>query len=233
MIRAACKSLIQLLTDPRLWLVIALSILLSLACFGALWYGLRWALQSITAQWAHLSWLHFLQQYGTSALAFIAALLLFPSTLVLIASFFQEWVADLVERRHYPHLGPANGLPLGASVRIALRQVFRSVSLNTLALPVYLGLTFFLGSGALLMIAVNGLILGREYCEIVACRRLSPPEVTAFYRQHRLPLFLTGTTIAALGMIPVLNLLAPITGIVLMVHTIQTLTPGTPAVPPR
>jgi CysZ protein len=65
---------------------------------------------------------------------------------------------------------------------------------------------------------VNGILTGREYYEIVALRRLSRVDMDASRRQNRWAYFLTGTCIAALALVPVVNLLAPVMGIAMMVH---------------
>src|SRR5690606_17353524 len=111
-------------------------------------------------------------RYGQGTLGFLTALLLFPMTFVLVAGFFQEWVADAVEARHYAQAGPADGAPLAVSVFAAVRFFLLSAAVNLVALPVYLALLWLAGSGALLMLAVNGMLIGREYYEIVAMRRM-------------------------------------------------------------
>ncbi len=214
-IRATVKAAAQFLTDPRLWLVVAGCSLASLLCFVGLWWLVRAGVGWISAAWPSAAgWLH----YGQGTLGFIAALLLFPATFIFLASFFQERVADIVESRHYPELPPANGAPLWQAMTAAARLFMVILAVNILALPVYLALFWFLGTGAFLMLAVNGLITGREYFEITALRRMSASEMHAIRSKNRFPLFLAGTAIASLGFIPVLNLIAPVVGIAIMVH---------------
>lgn len=215
MIAALRKSLVQFLTDPRLWLVLVGSALLSLVCFGLLWWGVREGVAWIAGHWPNYAgWL----RYGQGTLGFLTALLLFPATFVVVASFFQEKVADIVEARYYPELPKADGAPLLASIWAAVRFFLIMITVNLVALPLYLMLLWVAGSGALLMLVVNGILAGREYYEIVALRRLPRQDMDASRRQNRVPYFLAGMLIAALGLVPVVNLLAPVVGIALMVH---------------
>lgn len=215
MVKAIVKAATQFISDPRLWLVVAGSAVVALLCFSGIWWGVREGVAWVAGHWPkYAGWL----KYGQGTLGFITALLFFPATFVLVASFFQETVADLVEARHYPELPPANGAPLKTSVLAALRFFALMLTVNIIALPFYLALLWLAGSGALLMLAVNGMLAGREYYEIVALRRLSRVDMDASRRKNRGAYFLTGICIAGLGLIPVVNLLVPVLGIAVMVH---------------
>ena len=213
--KAALKALTQFLSDPRLWLVLAGCAVLTLLVLSGLWWGVRYGVAWVAETWpSRAGWL----SYGQGTLGFIVALLLLPTTFVLIASFFQERVADIVEARHYPDLPPANSTPLISSVAASVRLMVFMILLNVVALPFYIALTWFFGAGAFLMLAVNGLITGREYFEIAALRRMGRLEMRALRRRHRLRIFLAGTAIAGLILVPVVNLAAPVLGIAFMTH---------------
>lgn len=215
MLKAIVKAVAQFITDPRLWLVVAASAVVALLCFSGVWWGVREGVVWVAGRWPkYAGWL----KYGQGTLGFITALLLFPATFVLVASFFQEIVADLVEAEHYPELPPADGAPLRTAILAALRFFALMVTVNVIALPFYLALMWLAGSGALLMLAVNGLLAGREYYEIVALRRMSRYDMDVSRRKNRGAYFLTGLCIAGLGLIPVVNLLVPVLGIAVMVH---------------
>ena len=100
----------------------------------------------------------------------------------------------------------------------ALRFLLLMILVNLIALPFYLALLWVAGSGAVLMLLVNGLLAGREYYEITALRRMTWAEMDASRRKNRGAYFLTGLCIAASALVPVLNLLSPVLGIALMVH---------------
>ena len=215
MMKAILKAATQFATDPRLWLVVVGSAVVSLLCFSGIWWGVREGVAWVAMRYPkYAGWL----QYGQGTLGFLTALLLFPTTFILVASFFQEKVTDLVEGRYYPELGPADGAAMGTAVLAALRFFVLLLAVNIVALPFYLALLWFAGSGAVLMLAVNGMLAGREYYEVVALRRMSKTEMDASRRANRGAYFLAGVCIAGMGLVPVLNLLAPVLGIAVMVH---------------
>lgn len=215
MFLAVRRALTQFLTDPRLWLVLAASAFVSLLAFAGLWWGVREGVAWVAGHWPkYAGWL----RYGQGTLGFITALLLFPTLFVLVASLFQEKVADLVEDRYYPELPKADGAPLKSSILAAIRFFLLMITVNVIALPFYLALLWLAGSGAVLMLLVNGLLAGREYYEITALRRMSRRDMDASRRKNRFSYFAAGVGIAAVGLVPVLNLLAPVLGIAVMVH---------------
>lgn len=215
MLNALRKALTQLLTDPRLWKLVVLSVLISLLCFGALWGLLGGLLQLLAHHWPKFQTL---LTWGGWTVSFIAALLLFPTTFVLVQSLFQESVADRVEEKYYPRLPSADGAPFFASLWRGLRFFLVMLSLNLGAAPLYFGMSFLLGSGAVVYTILNGWLSGREYYEVVAHRRLAGNQVDEARKQNWFSVFLTGLMITLLGMIPVVNLLAPIWGAAAMVH---------------
>jgi CysZ protein len=154
-----------------------------------------------------------------SAGTVVLAWLLFPVTIALALGFFAEEVADEVERRHYPELPPAVGMAIGDSVRGALRFGTVALLLNLLVLPLYL----LPGANLLIYLALNGYLLGREYFELVAGRRLPGATVGALRRRRRGRLWLAGVIIAAMLAVPFFNLVAPVVAIAFMVHLFEGL----------
>jgi uncharacterized protein involved in cysteine biosynthesis len=149
----------------------------------------------------------------------VAAWFLFPAALTGIAGFFLEDVADAVEARHWPEAGPPGRTGLAAALAGALRLFGLMLLFNRLALPLY----FVPVMNLLAFYAINGYLLGREYVELVASRRLAPDAVRALRRRHRLKLFGAGVTIALLLTVPVVNLLTPVIATVFMVHVFHGL----------
>jgi CysZ protein len=93
------------------------------------------------------------------------------------------------------------------------------VVLNLLALPLYfvpvLNLIVFYG--------VNAYLLGREYFELVAMRRLDPRSARWLHRSHRLRFFVAGLLATALLTLPVVNLVAPLLSAAFMLHLVMAL----------
>ena len=50
------------------------------------------------------------------AAVMVLALMLFPASFGIVISIFIERIADIVEARHYPHLGPARGIPIWTGI---------------------------------------------------------------------------------------------------------------------
>jgi CysZ protein len=72
--------------------------------------------------------------------------------------------------------------------------------------------------------AVNGRLLGREYFESVALRRMTKTDARALAADRPGTLWGTGTITAFLLTIPLLNMAAPVIGAAAMVHIFQKLT---------
>jgi uncharacterized protein involved in cysteine biosynthesis len=75
----------------------------------------------------------------------------------------------------------------------------------------------------LVFYALNGYLLGREYFELVALRRLDESSVRALRRSYQGSIFLSGALIAFITTIPLLNLAAPVVATAFMVHLFESL----------
>ena len=166
----------------------------------------------------------------------VLALMLFPASFGIAISIFMERIADIVEARYYPALGPARGIPVWTGIWTGVAFLVALVVLNLVMLPVYIVAIFVAGLGAVVFYAVNGWLTARMYYELVALRRRSPADVKAWRKANLGVLWMTGIAIVFLGTIPILNLLVPILGTAAMVHVAQSLkppaAPGRPFLPP-
>jgi uncharacterized protein involved in cysteine biosynthesis len=138
----------------------------------------------------------------------------------LILGFFLDRVIASVERRHYPDLPAPRTIGIGASLASAIRLALLALLLNVLALPLYL---FFPVVNVVLFFGINGYLIGREYFEAVASRRLEPAVVKAMWRHYRVRLIIAGAIIAFMLSVPVLNLAAPLIGVAFMLHFFEQL----------
>jgi CysZ protein len=145
------------------------------------------------------------------------AWLLFPAVATAILSLFLEGVLARLERQHYPTLPPARGMPLGAVLASGARLLGLTVVLNLLALPVYLLIPAI---NLLLFYGINGYLLGREYFDLVALRRLGGVAAMALWRERRGRWLLAGVSIAALLSLPIVNLAAPLVAAAFMLHLV-------------
>lgn len=214
MVRALLLALEQL-SDPAAQRLVVRCVLLALATFAGLTALAGFGLAALDV--TGIVWLDAAMGFAGSALALLLAWLLFPATVILISSLFVEQVADAVERRHYPALPAAPGLPLAEGFQSTLKLVAAGVALNLLALPLYL----IPGANIFIFLGLNGYLLGREYFETVAQRRYGRAATVAMRRQLRVPVFLSGVVIAMMLTIPLLNLIAPVVATAFMVHRFE------------
>ena len=98
-----------------------------------------------------------------------------------------------------------------------------TLGLNLLALPLYLLLLFVPPFNLFVFYLLNGYLLGREYFELVAARRLDTAGVRRLRRAYRGRLLLAGAVIAFLLTVPIVNLVTPIIATGFMLHVFEGL----------
>lgn len=216
--RALALSFSQL-GDPAILKVLGKSLLITLAIFLLLGWGLSFGFEA-ALEWAGL-------EEGSDAgtlLAVLATLigawLLFRFVALFVLQFFAEEVVRAVEARHYPEAASAaRSLAFQEEMRNGVRSTLRALLVNLVALPFAI-LLLVTGIGtALLFWAVNAFLLGRELQDMVWLRhRRDTAEIAPLGQGRR---FLLGGVVAALLMVPFLNLLAPVLGAASATHLVH------------
>ncbi|HEX5077509.1 MAG TPA: EI24 domain-containing protein [Geminicoccaceae bacterium] len=219
MLKALILSLRQL-SDPAIRRVLARCLLLAVLTFALLIGAVGWGLGALDP--TSLAWLNETLPWVGSLVAVVLAWFLFPLAIAATLGLFADEVIEAVERRHYPELPPAPGMSLVQSTFGAVRFALVAIALNLLALPLYL----LPGANLIVYVALNGYLLGREYFEQVAQRRLAWRSVATLRRAARGRLWWAGVWIAALLTVPVLNLIAPVLATCFMVHVFEGLRRG-------
>lgn len=137
-----------------------------------------------------------------------------PPVAALFASLFLDEVASRIEARDYPgwQSHPAS---FARTLRTGLKLAALIVGVDLVLLPIDIGLP---GVGEVVSLAANGLLLGREYFELVALRHLDLEQASQLRRNNSSAVWLAGALIALSSMVPVVNLVAPLLGTSLMVH---------------
>lgn len=214
MLRAAVLAFEQL-SDPAIQRLVLRCVLLALTTFVALVIAVATGLTLFGV--TGIGWLDTTLAFAGSGLALVIAWLLFPLVVTLTLNAFAEDVAHAVERRHYPELPPAAPLSFADASMATVRLTAVTLLLNLLALPFYL----IPGANLVLYLALNGYLLGREYFEVVVQRRLSLRGTRTFRRAVRGRLWLGGVVIAALLLVPLVNLIAPVVATAFMVHLVE------------
>jgi uncharacterized protein involved in cysteine biosynthesis len=203
---------------PALRRVVGLGLGLAALSFALLWLAAAAVLYDAARfAWRPLDWL-------VEALGGLAVLalswLLFPAVVTLSMGFFLDRVAAAVEALDYPQKGPPRRRPIVETIAAPLRLGALTIALNLLALPLYL---FVPGMNLILFLALNGYLLGREYFEVVALRRLDAGAAGAMRNRFGGRVFIGGVAIAGLFAMPLVNLVAPVVATAFMVHLFEAL----------
>lgn len=218
--------------DPAFRRVFVFSFLISLTVFILLWViasftlswlgeGVgAWIAESVSIQWIQdaANWLFSAAYIGA---LLVVSLFLFPSIMLIGMSFLLDPIAEAVERKHYPGLPPARHQPNGEAIRGALVFTLVTLIINIVALPFYIALLFIPPLNLVLFYLINGYLLGREYFELVAVRRLNIKGATRLRKHFRLRVILAGVVIAFLLTIPILNLFMPVIATAFMLHLFE------------
>lgn len=211
MIGAFSKAIAQL-SDPPIKAVIWKSVIGTIVVFVVLVTGIGWSLANTS--FFEIGWIETTVDIFGGLAAFILALVLFPGVVGGLASFLLEDVADAVERRHYPSVGPARTMGWGELIWTSLRLIGLTILLNLIVLPLYLipvvNIAVFYG--------LNGHLLGREYFEVVSLRRMDAQTAKSLRQANKGKVWITGAITAFLLTIPVVNMIAPVLGTAAMVH---------------
>lgn len=216
MFDAFFKTLGQLPTPPFqrvLWLSIGGSLVTAII----LWFAIKATLDN--TDFFALGWLDWIVDILGSLAAIVLLILLLPAFVGLIASLMLESICRAVEARHYPHLPEARAQSIMEAVFIGVRFMFILIGLNILVLPlIFIPPVYFVVGWAL-----NGYLLGREFFELVACRRLNAADLRVVRRKYGRTTLLAGLAIAVVSVIPIVNLILPLFGTAFMLHTFQRL----------
>jgi CysZ protein len=138
--------------------------------------------------------------------------LLAAPTTSLVAGFFLDEIAGIVEREVDPNGPPGRAAPLWEATLATLR--FAALTLGVMLAA--LALLFVPGLGLAAWFAANAYLLGREYFELAAMRFRPAEEARAMRRYFAAPVFLAGLIVAAFVSVPLLNLATPLFATALM-----------------
>ena len=219
------KSVAQF-DDPKfrrvLWRGMGLTIALLIAACLLVNFGIN---QLLSSAWAanligDQSWLGALINIG--GVLFTIALsiwLMVPVTSAIIALFLDE-VAQAVEARHYPHLPKQTATKLQDQILVGIR---------------FLGILLLANVGALILSmivpllapfvfwATNGYLMGREYFQMAAMRRMPLAQAQELYQRHQGSIWTAGILMAIPMSIPLVGLFIPILGAATFTHQFERL----------
>jgi len=190
--------------------VMVKSFALTLGVLVVCWFALdRLALSFVHVQAGWLAWTIAI----FVGLGLVAGLVLLAApTTSLVAGFFLDEIADIVEREVDPTGVPGRPAPAIDSALFALRYAALTLLVTLLALV----LLFVPGLGLVAWIAANAYLLGREYFELAAMRFRPAAEARAMRQHFAIPVYFAGLFIACFVAVPLLNLFTPLFATALM-----------------
>lgn len=226
MLDAASKALSQMMSPAMrsiLWRSIGLALVLIVVLAIGLqrllsWfatYGEVWLEGLLGPSWhSSLEVLAWIISIAAGLGVVFGSVFLMPAITSLVASFFVDDVADVVEREYYPAERPGTALPFNQAIFEGIKTALLTILVYLVALP----LVFLAGAGFLIFFLAAAWLLGREYFELAAMRFRSPEDAKAMRRDNAATIFTAGLFIAAFVSIPVVNLATPIFAMAFMVH---------------
>ncbi len=207
MIASLLKAVRQL-GDPAVVNLAAKSIGITLLLFVAGGIGLYRALIWIGTEFAWSTG-GVGEAIAAAILTLLGAWFLFRVVALAVLQFFADEIVAAVEVKHYPEAArQARNLPFRRDLANSLRGLGRAVLFNLLALPVAIVLMFTAIGPAVVFLLVNAVLLGRELTDMAWLRHCGEaPKDTPVGGFER---FALGGAIAALMLVPLAGLLAPI-----------------------
>jgi len=219
------KSVAQF-DDPKfrrvLWRGMGLTIVLLIAACLLVNFGIN---QLLSSAWAanligDQSWLGALINIGGALFTIALSIwLMVPVTSAIIALFLDE-VAQAVEARHYPHLPKQTATKLQDQILVGIRflGILLLANIGALILSMIVPLL-----GPFVFWATNGYLMGREYFQMAAMRRLPRAQAQELFQRHQGSIWIAGVLMAIPMSIPLVGLFIPILGAATFTHQFERL----------
>ncbi|RVV99160.1 hypothetical protein EKE94_00225 [Mesobaculum littorinae] len=207
--------------DPVFRRVLAKGIGLTVLLLVAVYALVLWLLNTVLPDTVTLpligqiAWVDDLLSGASILLMLVMSVFLMVPVASAFTSIFLDDVADAVEARHYPALAPAPRLSLLQGLSDSLRFLAVIFAANLVALAIYLAVAPL---APFIFLAMNGWLLGQEYFQLLAMRRLGRAGARAMRRRHAPEIWIAGTLMALPLSVPILNLAVPVLGAATFTH---------------
>lgn len=212
--------------DPRFRRVMALGIGITLAALIAVYVlvfrGVGWLIgDGVSLPWiGTIGWVDSVASWASVVAMLGLSVFLMVPLAQAVQSLFLDEVADAVEARYYPALPPAGRIPMADALLDGLQAFGVLILANIAALALYL---LFAPLAPFIFYGLNGFLLGREYFQVAAMRRMSRVEAKRMRRRHLPTIWMAGVVMALPLTIPVLNLMIPVLGAASFTHLFHAL----------
>lgn len=226
MIFGSFLSALAQFPDPKFRRVLGLGIVLTfvllIAIYALLLGFIEWSTGEATVLpfVGEVIWVGDLLSLGSLAFMIVASFFLMIPVASAITSLFLADVAQAVEDAHYPHLPaiPRQGFYDG------LRETVNFLGVLLIANLVAIVLSLFLPIAApVILYGTNGFLLGREYFQMVALRRLPRDQAVALRKANQGTVWMAGVLMALPLTIPLVNLVIPVLGAATFTHLFHKL----------
>ncbi len=214
------KAVAQLL-DRRfrrvLWRGIGLTIALLVTIYAMLLQLIEWLTASPISLpgIGEVTWLGDLLSWGSLGIMIVLSIFLMVPVASAITSLFLDEVAQAVEDKHFPHLPAVPRISFFEGLRDTVNFLGVLVAANVLAFILYAMLPF---AAVFIFYALNGYLLGREYFQLAAMRRIGRAGAKELRKKHKGTIWLAGCLMAVPLSFPLINLVIPILGAATFTH---------------
>jgi len=219
------KALGQM-SDPRFRTVLWRGIALTIALLFGIYAGLLWLVQWFTAEpialpgVGEVTWVGDFLSWGSLGLVILMSVFLMVPVASAITSLFLDEVAQAVEDKHYAHMRPVPPVGFWDGVRDTVNFLGVLVAANIFAFILY---AIFPFAAFFIFYALNGYLLGREYFQLAAMRRIGREAAKELRRRHSGTVWFAGCLMAVPLSFPLLNLFIPILGAATFTHLYHAL----------
>jgi len=222
------KALAQL-PDPRFRSVLWRGIGLTIALLIGLYAVLLWLIEWLTAEpitlpgVGEITWLGDLLGWGSLGLVILLSVFLMIPVASAITSLFLDEVAQAVEDKHFPSLPAVPQVTFWDGLRDSVNFLGVLIGANILAFVLYALLPF---AAILIFYGLNGYLLGREYFQLAAMRRVGRVRAKELHRQHGAKIWIAGCLMAVPLSVPLVNLVIPVLGAATFTHLYHAVSRG-------
>ena len=220
------------MTDPRFRRVLLTGVGLSLALLIGASALFVWVIGGLVGDTLSLpflgevTWIDDAIGWGSAILVAVLSTFLMIPVASAITSMFLDTVAQAVEDKYYPNLGPAEDIPLTDAIRDSIGFLTVLIIANLLALVLYV---FFSPAAPLIFWGLNGFLLGREYFTLAAIRRVGRKQAKVLRSRYAGTIWMAGFLMAIPLSVPLLNLVIPIVGAATFTHLFHRLSQRAPS----
>ncbi len=214
------KALAQL-PDRRFRSVLWRGIGLTIALLVGIYAGLLWLIDWLTEDPINLpggreiTWLGDLLGWGSLGLMLFMSVFLMVPVASAITSLFLDEVAEAVEAKHFPQLSPVPPVSFSDGLRDTVNFLGVLVAANLFAFILYAMFPF---AAFFIFYALNGFLLGREYFQVAAMRRIGREAAKALRKKHQATIWMAGCLMAVPLSFPLVNLIIPVLGAATFTH---------------